>query len=114
MLMQYKKDYEKTTMGLLSLLPDFKNLKNLREEIKLYETNSEFKLFLYRQKQNVGGVISVQENADFLIVRYLSMAPGFSDPNVLKEMMVELAHVDVHKKIATVPEYSYLLKYLES
>ena len=35
MLAEYKKDNEKTAMGLLSYLPDFKNLQNLQEEIQL-------------------------------------------------------------------------------
>lgn len=112
MLMQYKKDYEKTVMGLLSLLPDFKNLKNLREEMQLYENNQEFKLYLYRRGQNPEGVIAVQENKDFQIIRYLSLAPGVDREKTMSEIMKELAHVDLHKKIGAVPEYSYLLTYL--
>ena len=34
MLIQYKKDYEKTAMGLLSYLPDFKNIENLYDSIE--------------------------------------------------------------------------------
>ena len=44
MLIQYKKDFEKTAMGLLSYLPDFKNIDNLTEEIKLNEKDNNFVL----------------------------------------------------------------------
>ncbi|HAT55345.1 MAG TPA: N-acetyltransferase, partial [Lactobacillus sp.] len=30
MLVKYRDDYQKTTMGLLSFLPDFHNMKHLR------------------------------------------------------------------------------------
>ena len=40
MISKYKKDYEKTVMGYLSYLPDFKNIKNLQEEMKLYTSDS--------------------------------------------------------------------------
>lgn len=45
MLIQYKKDYEKTAMGLLSYLPDFKNIENLKEEISLNQEDNDFVLF---------------------------------------------------------------------
>ena len=41
MISKYKKDYEKTVMGYLSYLPDFKNIKNLQEEMKLYTSTHE-------------------------------------------------------------------------
>ena len=52
MLIQYKKDYEKTAMGLLSYLPDFKNIENLKEEVGLNQEDNDFLLYLYRNKQN--------------------------------------------------------------
>lgn len=58
MLIQYKKDYEKIAMGLLSYLPDFKNIENLREEIELNQNESDFILYLYRNEQdNMVGVL---------------------------------------------------------
>ncbi len=38
MLIQYKKDYEKIAMGLLSYLPDFKNIENLKRLIRMKMT----------------------------------------------------------------------------
>ena len=78
MLLQYKKDYEKTAMGLLSYLPDFKNIENLKEEINLNQEDNDFVLFLYRNDQNnVVGVLGTQMTDKSIIIRYLSLAPGF-------------------------------------
>ena len=41
MLIQFKKDYEKIAMWLLSYLPDFKNIENLKEEITLIQDENE-------------------------------------------------------------------------
>ena len=77
MLIQYKKDYEKTAMGLLSYLPDFKNIENLKEEINLNQKDNDFILFLYRNDQNnVVGVLGTRMTDKFIIIRYLSLAPG--------------------------------------
>ena len=78
MLIQYKKDYEKTAMGLLSYLPDFKNIENLKEEISLNQEDNDFVLFLYRNEQNnVVGVLGTQMTDKFIIIRYLSLAQVF-------------------------------------
>lgn len=51
MISKYKKDYEKTVMGYLSYLPDFKNIKNLQEEMKLYTSDSnQFEVLIYKEK----------------------------------------------------------------
>ena len=73
MLIQYKKDYEKTAMGLLSYLPDFKNIKNLNEEISLNQEDNDFMLYLYRNEQNnIVGVLGTQISDQFVVIRYLS------------------------------------------
>lgn len=86
MLIEYKKDNEKVAMGLLSYLPDFKNLENLKEEIKLNRNSDEFKLYLYKNEDNnIIGVIGTQINRSFIIVRYLSLAPGFREKRYEKD-----------------------------
>ncbi len=40
-------------MGYLSYLPDFKNIKNLQEEMKLYTSDSnQFEVLIYKEKGN--------------------------------------------------------------
>ena len=80
MLVPYKKDYEKVAMGLLSYLPDFKNLQNLKEEMQLYAEDPANQLYLYRDEdQNIVGLAGCETGAGCLVLRYLSLAPGFRD-----------------------------------
>lgn len=109
MLVPYKKDYEKVAMGLLSYLPDFKNLRNLKEEMQLYAEDPANQLYLYRDEdQNIVGL------AGCLVLRYLSLAPGFRDDEHFSEIMRELAQEAGKQKVMRVPEYTYLMKYLNN
>lgn len=111
MLVDYKKDNEKVAMGLLSYLPDFKNLENLKEEIKLNRDSNEFKLFLYRNEDNnLVGVIGTQFTDNFIIIRYLSFAPGFREKSYEKSVLSDLVNNYPKMRITVVPEYMYLIK----
>ena len=84
-------------MGYLSYLPDFKNIKNLQEEMKLYTSDSnQFEVLIYKQKGNARGIIGIQEEKDFIIIRYLS-----------------LKHLYPDKMITTLPDWAFLLSYLK-
>lgn len=114
MLIECKNDKEKVAMGLLSYLPDFKNLNNLKDEIQLNKNSPEFRLFLYRdQNPNFVGVIGTQWDGKFIIIRYLSLVPDYREPKYEAEAVRELAANNPQKTISTVPEYIYLIKYLE-
>lgn len=113
MLIQCKKDKEKVAMGLLSYLPDFKNLDNLRDEIELNKNSEEFRLFLYRDDDpNFVGVMGTQWDDEFIVVRYLSLAPDYRQAKTESKIMQELASSNPTKKITAVPEYIHLVKYL--
>ena len=45
MLYKYKSDYEKIAMGLLSFIPDLKEIANLKTEIEWYEADSSHVLY---------------------------------------------------------------------
>lgn len=111
MLIDYKKDNEKVAMGLLSYLSDFKNLENLKEEIKLNQNNDEFKLYLYRDDDNnIDGVIGTQIINNFVIIRYLSLAPGFREKKYERKILHDLKNNFPRMRITAVPEYTYLIK----
>ncbi|MDF7668381.1 MULTISPECIES: reductase [unclassified Lactobacillus] len=113
MLIECKSDKEKVAMGLLSYLPDFKNLANLKEEINLNKTSSEFQLYLYRgDEANFVGVIGTQNDANFIIIRYLSFAPDYRNAKCESAAVRELAATNPKKKVTALPEWTYLLKYL--
>ncbi|KLD60273.1 RibT protein, partial [Lactiplantibacillus plantarum] len=49
MLVKYRKDYEKVAMGLLSFIPDFKDLIHLQTEMQWYQSTEDHQLLLWRQ-----------------------------------------------------------------
>ncbi|MCT7875826.1 MAG: reductase [Lactobacillus iners] len=112
MLVKYKKDYEKIAMGLLSYLPDLRNLKNLQEEMSLYDDNSdEFFLYLFRDKDSdLIGTVGIQLLEHFVSIRYLSLAPGFRDRKYEQAIMNDLHDEFPKKKLTALPNYSYLFK----
>lgn len=114
MLIQYKKDYEKIAMGLLSYLPDFSNLNNLKDEIRLNQEDNDFQLYLFRnQEMNIVGVVGTQIEKDFVVIRYLSFAPGYREEKYQRRLMKELKENFPKKRITAIPEYAYLIKLLD-
>ncbi|MDN6028748.1 MAG: reductase [Lactobacillus sp.] len=112
MLITYKSDYEKITMGLLSYLPDFRNLDNLKEEMHLNQVTPDFQLYLYQTgDDNKVGVVGVQVTEGFLVIRYLSLAPGYRDDHQRQIVVTELMHEYPKRRVSALPEYSYLLKF---
>lgn len=114
MISKYKKDYEKTVMGYLSYLPDFKNIKNLQEEMKLYTSDSnQFEVLIYKEKGNARGIIGIQEEKNFIIIRYLSLDPTMRDSETKRLVMKELKHLYPDKMITALPDWAFLLSYLK-
>lgn len=52
MLVRYKKALEKIAMGLLSLMPQEKDIKRLMETIQHYEQNENWTLYLWKKAKN--------------------------------------------------------------
>ena len=52
MLLRYKKAFEKIAMGLLSFMPQEKDVKKLIETIHQYETNPDWH-FIYGKKRRI-------------------------------------------------------------
>lgn len=111
MLVKYKKDYEKIAMGLLSYLPDLRNFKNLQEEMSLYDNSGEFFLYLFRDKESdLIGIVGIQLLEHFVLIRYLSLAPGFRNHEYEQAIIRDLREEFPKKRLTALPDYSYLFK----
>ena len=114
MISKYKKKKKKTVMGYLSYLPDFKNIKNLQEEMKLYTSDSnQFEVLIYQQDGNARGIVGIQEEKDFIIIRYLSLDPTMRDEKTKQLVMNDLKHLYPDKMITALPNWASLLNYLK-
>ena len=77
MLIAYRKDYQKIAMGLLSLLPPFKDYHRLKAAID-WSGESDQLIYLW-QNETIGqftGIVVVSVGQDYVLVRHLSFTPS--------------------------------------
>src|SRR5690625_7725701 len=76
MLIRYKKDLEKIAMGLLSFMPEEKDVKVLQHTIKEYETNPDWHLYLWKDDDVLGGIgVKVEEDSK-VVIQHISVNPS--------------------------------------
>ncbi|NNV05689.1 GNAT family N-acetyltransferase [Geobacillus sp. C56-T2] len=91
MLIRYRKNYEKIAMGLLSFMPTEKDLKRLQQTIKQYETNDDWQLFLWKEEEDIVGLIGVLLRApDVVEIQHISVNPSHRHQGIGKQMVKAL------------------------
>ncbi|MFC6171516.1 N-acetyltransferase [Loigolactobacillus jiayinensis] len=108
MLLKYKTDYEKIAMGLLSFIPDLNDVSHLKAEIDWYQEQTGRQLFLWKNATgDIAGVVGVEQNKDYLIIRHLSLSPSDRDEGNSFTILDELGQLYPELKlmgtIATAP-----------
>lgn len=93
MLIRYKKTFEKIAMGLLSFMPEGKDLKKLQETIQLYETEENWQLYLYKRGDDFIGLVGIELTDDEAIVHHVSVNPSFRNEGIGKEMVQKAAQL---------------------
>lgn len=89
MLNRYKKNSEKIAMGLLSFMPDEKDIKKLQHTIKEYETNPDWHLYLWKEEDIIGAIgLRVKDNK--AIIQHISVNPSHRNAGVGKKMVREI------------------------
>lgn len=107
MLIRYKKQYEKIAMGLLSFMPDEKDVKILLETMKQYETNSDWHLYLWRSDDNIIGAIGLRtENEINVVIQHISVNPAYRNLGVAKQMIGEVNKLYSEKYDVCANEYT--------
>ncbi|UJF14852.1 N-acetyltransferase [Jeotgalibaca sp. MA1X17-3] len=92
MLISYNQNYEKISMGLLSYIPDLKNISHLQEELDSYIENGDKKLYLWRDEhtENIVAIIGIGCDDSVLLVRHLSVSPSFRNEGIIYKMLDKL------------------------
>lgn len=87
MLIRYKKDFEKIAMGLLSFMPEKKDVKVLQQTIKEYEINPNWHLYLWRDDDVLGaiGVNIVDDNN--VVIQHISVNPSHRNLGIGTKMI---------------------------
>ncbi|UOQ85920.1 GNAT family N-acetyltransferase [Gracilibacillus salinarum] len=89
MLIRYKKRFEKIAMGLLSLMPDEKEVKKLQDTIKEYETNDDWQLFLWKEEEDILGAVGVFLNQEtkIAVLQHITVNPSHRNMGFGKKMV---------------------------
>jgi riboflavin biosynthesis RibT protein len=90
MLNRYKKNSEKIAMGLLSFMPEEKDVKKLQQTIKEYESNSDWHLYLWKEADDIIGAIGLRVDGDKAIIQHISVNPSHRNIGVGKKMVQEI------------------------
>lgn len=99
MLIRYKKAYEKFAMGLLSFMPNEKDIKKLQNTMKQYEMQENWQLFLWKEEEIIGLIGVVLENNEDVIVQHISVNPSYRHQGVGKSMLQALCDLYSDKNI---------------
>ncbi|MFD0048528.1 GNAT family N-acetyltransferase [Actinomycetes bacterium NPDC127524] len=99
MLIKYKKSFEKFAMGLLSFMPNEKDIKNLQQTMKDYEGNEDKQLFLWKDEEIIGliGINLAQEG--IIQIEHISVNPAFRHQGVGKAMVKALKEMFADKEL---------------
>ncbi|TFJ93770.1 GNAT family N-acetyltransferase [Lentibacillus salicampi] len=93
MFIRYKKNYEKIAMGLLSFMPEEKDVKKLQQTIKEYETNPNWYLFLWKEEDVLGAIGVRIENDIDAVVQHISVNPSHRNSGIGKKMVKEVQNM---------------------
>lgn len=87
MLIRYKKTYEKIAMGLLSYMPDERNVKALQESIHTYENDENWHLYLWKSEEDILGLLGIEMEEDHYTIHHISVNPSFRGEGIGKKMV---------------------------
>ena len=95
MLTRYKKMFKKIAMGLLSFMPNEKDLQKLQQTINQYETEQDHNSF-FKEEEDIIGLIGVVFLDNHLVqIQHISVNPSHRGKGVGKRMVKDLK--ELHK-----------------
>lgn len=90
MLIRFKKNLEKIAMGLLSFMPEEKEVKKLQHTIKEYETNPNWHLYLWKDEDILGAVgVRIEDDIN-AVIQHVSVNPSHRNTGIGKKMVNEV------------------------
>lgn len=99
MLIRYKKAFEKIAMGLLSFMPNEKDLKKLQHTMKQYDSAEEWQLFLWKDGEDIIGLIGIYVQDDTMEIQHISVNPSHRYQGIGKSMVKQLKELFPEKKL---------------
>src|SRR5690625_4040226 len=91
MLIRYKKNHEKIAMGLLSFMPIEKDVKQLQQTIKEYNTNPNWHLYLWKEEDDIIGAIGLRvENELNVVIQHITVNPSYRNIGIGRKMVTHI------------------------
>ena len=99
MLVRYKKALEKIAMGLLSFMPQEKDVKRLMETIQQYEQQENWMLYLWKKGEEYVGIVGVLAEETVATIQHITVIPSYRGEGVALEMLQELRDLGLFTEI---------------
>ncbi|WP_430785462.1 GNAT family N-acetyltransferase [Virgibacillus flavescens] len=97
MLIRFKKNFEKIAMGLLSFMPEEKEVKKLQQTIKEYESNPDWHLYLWKEEDVIGAIgVRIEDDIN-AVIQHISVSPSHRNTGIGKKMVNEVNNVYQNK-----------------
>jgi len=100
MLIRYKKTFEKIAMGLLSFMPNERDLKILQQTMKQYENEDNLHLFLWKEEEDIIGLMGVLFENEAIIIQHISVNPSHRHQGIGKAMVRSLHEMFPEKSLS--------------
>ncbi|MEA0551973.1 GNAT family N-acetyltransferase [Lysinibacillus irui] len=105
MLIRYKKALEKIAMGLLSFMPNEKDVKKLTETIHSYENDDHWVLYLWKKNDEYVGIVGLVIDEDnTATIQHVSVVPSYRGEGVATEMLQEVAELGQYESVRATDE----------
>lgn len=102
MLVKYKKSFEKIAMGLLSFIPEERDLKNLQRTISEYTENPDWQLYLWKEGEDVIGLVGVEMVENSFKPLHVSVSPSHRGEGlgsyIVEKVEQAMGHRNLEKK----------------
>ena len=99
MLVRYKKALEKIAMGLISLMPQEKDIKRLMETMHHYEQEDNWVLYIWKKDEEYVGIVGVVVEDTIATIQHITVIPSYRGEGVALEMLQELRDLGHYETI---------------
>ena len=110
MLVRYKKALEKIAMGLISLMPQEKDIKRLMETIQQYDQNENWTLYLWKKDDEYVGTVGIVEENDVVTLQHITVIPSYRGEGIALKMLQELKEMGYDNIVANDETHSFVQK----
>ncbi|MDH5106047.1 reductase [Lentilactobacillus diolivorans] len=91
MLYQYRKDYEKITMGLFSLVSELQNMDLVTQEMAWYANSDNHMIYLWKDhSNNWSGLVGIELQEKQLLIHQLVVTPQSHNQANFNQLFDEL------------------------